>query len=459
MDGLEISEIKFSLLERTIRIDSEYYRKSYLKDAEILKNISVLPLTKFVQVSDGNHMSISEKFLPEGIPYFRGQDVKSFFIEDSAPICIDEQTFDNAYMLRSHLQSGDVLLSIVGTIGAVSLVSSSQKATCSCKLAILRPNLSDSEIVALYLSCKYGQHQIKRLIRGAVQMGLILEDIDQIVMPVFSDTFKEKMAKYLQHIKILKQSSDENYHSAERILFKSIPVDFSDSTNICVRSYAESFVKTGRLDAEYYQPKYEKYEKTIINSPYRCVRVKDRFNCVTDKCEFDLSEYRYIEIGDINIENGSYSYQVIDTNELPANAKIITMTGDILVSTVRPNRGAVTILEESDLLVSDAFTVLRSYSDYSKEVLQILLRSPMYRDWFLKFNVGTSYPVIKDADVLNMPIPLLCVEKQKAIANKVQESFRLRKEAKSLLDKAIKAVEMAIETDEATALHWLEWQN
>ena len=44
------------------------------------------------------------------------------------------------------------------------------------------------------------------------------------------------------------------------------------------------------------------------------------------------------------------------------------------------------------------------------------------------------------------------MDKQKEISVKVQESFRLRKEAKQLLDKAIKAVELAIETDEEAAL-------
>ena len=79
-DGLEISEVRLSELERTIRFDSEFYRKSFLKENEILKGIPHLSLTDKVKVSDGNHMSIIEKFLLNGIPYYRGQVVKSFFI-------------------------------------------------------------------------------------------------------------------------------------------------------------------------------------------------------------------------------------------------------------------------------------------------------------------------------------------------------------------------------------------
>ena len=54
-----------------------------------------------------------------------------------------------------------------------------------------------------------------------------------------------------------------------------------------------------------------------------------------------------------------------------------------------------------------------------------------------------------------MPLPLINNVVQKEISVKVQESFRLRKEAKRLLDNAIKAIEMAIETDEETALNGL----
>ena len=64
----------------------------------------------------------------------------------------------------------------------------------------------------------------------------------------------------------------------------------------------------------------------------------------------------------------------------------------------------------------------------------------------------------KPSDVEKVLIPILDMDKQKEISDKVQESFRLRKEAQHLLDNAIKAVEMAIETDESTALAWLKTQ-
>ena len=57
-----------------------------------------------------------------------------------------------------------------------------------------------------------------------------------------------------------------------------------------------------------------------------------------------------------------------------------------------------------------------------------------------------------------MPLPLIDVSIQNIVAEKVKESFALRRESKRLLDVAVKAVEMAIETDEETAINWLEEQ-
>ena len=88
MDGHEYTEILLSQLERTNRLDSEFYKKKSLQIIDLLTSISAKPLTNLVDVSDGNHMGISDKFIDEGIPYYRGQDIHNFFIEDATPICI-----------------------------------------------------------------------------------------------------------------------------------------------------------------------------------------------------------------------------------------------------------------------------------------------------------------------------------------------------------------------------------
>ena len=226
---------------------------------------------------------------------------------------------------------------------------------------------------------------------------------------------------------------------------------------INIKSLSESFGTSGRLDAEYYQLKYEEYEKVITSQKHTFV--KDEYLHITKKSKKEKKGYNYIEIGDVNTGDGSYQSNYILTEYLPANAKNLVQKGDILISKVRPYRGAVTIIdtEKADLIVSGAFTILRKNpnSIYNNQVLQVLLRSSVYKDWLLKFNVGTSYPVIKDDNVLNLPIPFIKNQTQEKIAEKIEKSFALKKESERLLEVAKQAVEMAIEEGEEKAVKFI----
>jgi type I restriction enzyme, S subunit len=171
-------------------------------------------------------------------------------------------------------------------------------------------------------------------------------------------------------------------------------------------------------------------------------------------------EYDYIEISDVNVGDGIATPNKIQIDDLPANAKQEVKHGDIIISKVRPNRGAVAIIDcdDTNLIVSGAFTVLRAKrnSVFLNETLKVLLRLPIYRDWMLKFNVGTQYPVIQDEDILNLSIPLIDESTQNRISDLVQQSFRLKKQSADLLIAAKHAVEIAIEQDEHTAIMFLE---
>jgi len=258
LNEIEAIEYNLSDLERTLRLDSEFHKKEYIQIENILKSKKYQVLTDLVKVSDGNHMKISDSFVDEGIPYYRGQDISSFFIEQSIPLCITESAFNAPVMKRSYIQKNDILLSIVGTIGKLSLVKKEDKATCSCKLAILRPKNLISNYISIFLESKYGQSQIERFTRGAVQQGLILEDMNQLLVPFFSDNFREYIDTNIEFSYKKLERSKSLYKEAETILLKELDLlDFEPTQeNIAIKYFSESFLATGRLDSEYYQPKY-----------------------------------------------------------------------------------------------------------------------------------------------------------------------------------------------------------
>ena len=458
MDGLECSEIKKSGLEFSGRIDAEYYQKKYIEYQKIINRHDVLPLFKvadFLIGPFGSAYDTSSYVEQSDYRYIRGQDVKPFLLQDTSPRYMADGDF---FRLRKYaLSCNDILVSVVGTLGNACIIQSHEvPAIFSCKSTAIKSTGINPFYLLCYLNSKYGKSLLLRKERGAIQKGLNLDDLKTLDIPTFSSLFSERIEmcvnKAFDCIDQAKCDYREATKQIEEIVGQEQEVlEISCST----KTIKESFSSTGRLDAEFYQGKYYVYETGILLSAQGYSYIKKEFLHIKEKCSRELDAYNYVEIGDIDVGTGTAAFNVVNTSELPDNAKIMTRQGDLLVSTVRPNRGAVAILEDDALLVSGAFTVLREKGNYPKEILQVLLRTSTYRDWLLRFNVGTSYPVIKDEDVLNMPIPLFEESVKQSVVSKVNQAASLRAQSKQLLEYAKQAVEMAIEQGEVTALAWL----
>ena len=458
-EELEFTEIFLSICaaNKDFRVDSEYFLKKYLHDELNVSKFKNMMIYELALVSDGQH-GYHEVDNNSNIHMLTAKNAKNWFADiDGAETVAKWVDYNNK---RSSLKENDIIISTRGTVGCCALVFEKiLPANLDQDIARvkLECNLICSEYLLAYLNSKFGQDWMQRNKTGMVQQGLSLEKIRNMPIPIVSKDFQAKIKEIVQSAFKLSERADENYHAAEKMLSAALNLEnFKPSSeNVAIKSFSTSFGFSGRLDAEFYQPKYDDIEKKLAElSSGR--RVKDFFKLVKDICDRRADFYNYIEIGDVNISNGVAVANKISTDELPENAKIMTRENDVLVSKVRPNRGAVSILRENNLLVSGAFAVLRSSGKFSVEVLQVLLRTKIYRELMLKYNVGTSYPVIKDEDVLNLPLPVVSEEMQEKIAAQVSESFKLRSESEKLLFRAKKAVEIAIEQSEDAAIKFLD---
>lgn len=459
MDGLECSEILKSELEFSGRIDAEYYQKKYLAYQDIINRHDVLPLFKiadFLIGPFGSAYDTSSYVEQSDYRYIRGQDVKPFLLQDTSPRYMADSDF---FRLKKYaLSSNDILVSVVGTLGNACIIQNHEiPAIFSCKSTAIKSTGINPFYLLCYLNSKYGKSLLLRKERGAIQKGLNLYDLKTLDTPMFSDLFSECIEMCVNRSFDCIRQAKCNYRDATKQIEEIVGQEQElPEINCSTKTISESFSSTGRLDAEFYQEKYRAYETGILSAAQGYTYIKKEFLQIKEKCSRELDAYNYVEIGDIDVGAGTATFNAVNTSELPDNAKIMTKQGDLLVSTVRPNRGAVAILEDEGLLVSGAFTVLRENGNYPKEILQVLLRTSIYRDWLLRFNVGTSYPVIKDEDVLNMPIPLFDETVKQSIVSKVKEAASLRSQSEQLLEYAKQAVEMAIEQREDVALAWLK---
>jgi len=469
LEGLEVSEIPFSTCKKIVdfRVDSETYKKEYLKTECLIRSKNFENLDELsVSVQNFGAYSLCNfiEFVDHGLPFLLAQCVRDNFIDWANVAYITQAS--HHLLEKSHCRKGQVLLTMAGAyLGKAAVYN--KEFVCSSNQAIAKITLKtgiNPYFVSTFLNSKHGQNQINRLRTVTGQPNINMSLIREILIPHISSKFQEKVEDVVRTAEKIAEESKATYTAAEDLLLESLGLkDFQPTQqNVNIKSFKDSFLSSGRLDAEYYQPKYEEIEAKIRNSNFGFCKVKDCFSQNKSTYAKDKEGFNYIEISDISVADGNVSFNFIETPDLPANAKIKLDTGDMLVSKVRPNRGAVAIInfEKEDLICSGAFTVLRQNADspIKSETLQIFLRTKLFSDLLLKFNCGTSYPVIKDEDILNLDIPIISPETQTQIAEKIQTSFTLRQQSEKLLERAKRAVEIAIEESEGTAMDYINKQ-
>ena len=453
---LEISIVPFSyVLEKSdiCRFDSFFYSKNFLYEENLIEkhsNKSLKELNAKLLSFGAYSLNNLVEYKNTGIPFIRGVNMKNGILDFSDVIYIDD--FAHKLLWKSEVNPEMILLSMSGTIGDVAIAMPQYKYPMNSNQDIAKIDLRNCNInpyfVYAYLCSQYGQNFLKREARGSVQQHVFLSQIENLRIPIFTDTFQSKIESLVKSAHAKLEESKSLYSQAEDLLLGELGLkDWQPKNTLHTTKKFSDFAQSGRLDAEYYQPKYDEIEKVIKSYKGGYDIVSNLFNQNLDVCDYKKTEYNYVEIGDVNVGDGSVSFNKVDTSELPDNAKRVLHKNDILISKVRPYRGAVAIIdfEQEDLIGSGAFTVLQEKSSYKKETLQILFRTAVYKDWLLKWNVGSSYPVIKDEDILNLPIPILPEAIQTKIASLIQQSFEYKAQSKQLLEDAKRMVESEIE--------------
>ena len=119
------------------------------------------------------------------------------------------------------------------------------------------------------------------------------------------------------------------------------------------------------------------------------------------------SVFPYVEISDIDAKTGWVKAKNVSVEKAPSRARKIVRCGDVLVSTVRPERGAVGVVPEAleGAICSTGLAVLRP-SGINPHLLRRLLVSRFIVNQMERHNVGIAYPAISERDLMTFKLPL-----------------------------------------------------
>lgn len=343
MEGLEISVVKLSEVIKSSyssRWDSFYFQKEFLKDEKIFETWE--SLENIAKIKSGTTPKERDETLKTGVVLLKTNDIRNNILLDKGDdyFYISEAT--NNEMLSSQIESNDILINIVGAttevVGRVSFVPQNfKKANITQAMSFIR--LTDSKyspfFVFIFLQTKYGLKQTRRIARPTGQYNINNIELGSYKVPSVSDTFQSKIESLVKSAHAKLEESKSLYSQAEDLLLGELGLkDWQPKNTLHTTKKFSDFAQSGRLDAEYYQPKYDEIEKAIKSYKGGYDIVSNLFNQNLDVCDYKKTEYNYIEIGDVNVGDGSVSFNKVETSELPDNAKRVLNKNDILISKV-----------------------------------------------------------------------------------------------------------------------------
>lgn len=86
----------------------------------------------------------------------------------------------------------------------------------------------------------------------------------------------------------------------------------------------------------------------------------------------------------------------------------------------------------------------------------VLFNSSIGKEFVAKYARQGLQTNLNLSEVGDLSIPIIDIKTQTQIANLIQQSFTLKAQSEALLTTAKRAVELAIETNEQTALEYIE---
>ncbi|MBQ3658210.1 MAG: restriction endonuclease subunit S [Bacteroidales bacterium] len=220
-----------------------------------------------------------------------------------------------------------------------------------------------------------------------------------------------------------------------------------ENQNVNVKTLKESFLSSGRLDAEYYQSKYDALFTQL--SKYDC----DTLNKI-------VNTKKSVEPGsDAYQDNGIPFIRVSDVDKFGiSEPKIFLSSDDFDLQELRPKKDTILLSKDGsvgiaykvekdlDCITSGALLHLTVFNkDYNPDYLTLVLNSKIVKMQSERDANGAIIQHWKPSEIEQVIIPKLAKTIQDDISSKIQKSFALKAESKRLLEEAKLLVEREIE--------------
>lgn len=460
MKGLETNEINFSesFRNRDFRIDSDFWTK-IPKENPNIEYVSIGSILKTSQYG----ISIAMNELGSGFPIYRMNEIHNMICDFEVSKCAEVTPKELPLFT---LNDRDVLFNRTNSyewVGRTGIFRKTQEKDYIFASYLVRfvpdEKIILPEYLTTFLNTSYGVLDIRRRSRRSInQTNVNPEEVKAIRIPKLSLSI-QTIIKLCFDLSInMLQSSEKAYKDSKNLMSSKLQIKgFSpqkQTTNI--KSFKESFSKTGRLDAEFYQTKFDDLDKRLEmhNQLFR-LGEKLTYNQRGSQPDYTGTDEGLPVINSKHVQRGEVLLTDNRYAEYPDKKNpVIIQKGDVLINGtgVGTIGRAAPYLYDFPALPDNHVTVLRTNA-MTPTCLALYLNSIAGQLQVEKYFKGSSGQIeLYPADIDSFWCPVIDPEIQKQIDDLAQESIAMKAESERLLEAAKRAVEIAIEQDEAAGM-------
>lgn len=472
MNGREVTEVKLSDIDLSDRADAEYVSKENLLINERLIHKPTIELGQLGKIAVSAFYPAATHLYSQGdVPFIRCVDCINYpVISDLQDDSFERipKSFIDEHSSIDTVKTNDIIITKVGSPCFASIIEKDEELALSRTVMGLKDIQGINPFYLLaFLRSYYGFSQLLRQRELTIQYQLTVERVKAVKVFIPSPTFQAQIESLVKQAHVKVKESESLYAEAENLLLDELGLrSFMPSTErTAVKSFSESFLQTGRLDAEYYQPKYDELLNFLSKVTRRKGRILENLSSLSQPLRYGSStklEYLsegvpFLRIADVrnyrfDKENLKYISAADAKNESYASVK----KGDVIISRSGTLGLSVSIPSELEGAIFGSYFIrVRPNEKVDPDFLALYINSKIGQMQVEQLNTGGIQTNLTIPAIEALKISLPPKDSQEKFVAKVKESFATEDESKRLLETAKRAVEIAIEESEQSALKFI----
>ncbi len=344
------------------------------------------------RISDGSHNP------PKGV------EMSGFMMLSSKNVFDDQLSFDAPRYLsaadfktedrRTFVSAGDVLLTIVGTIGRTAVVPTDAPAfTLQRSVAVIRPDRSVVDSRFLMYALMSGSEALNAQARGVAQKGIYLEALREFGIDHPPLPEQRRVVSILDEafegIATAKANAEKNLQNARELFETYLGATFAQEGEVVQLSKCATAIS----DGDHAPP-----PKSPTGVPFITISNVDK-------------ETRRIDFNDTFTVSREY-FDALKPHRKPKNGDVLyTVTGSFGIP--------VLVQDDGEFCFQRHIGLIRPKSDIDSRWLMYALLSPQVRAQAEAGATGTAQRTVSLGVLRAMTVPKIGVEEQRRIAARI----------------------------------------